>query len=88
MFKINKESFILILKEDNLFLEHETNDYIMKLKLGNNPSCTLYLKEIQGNFEIAIIKSSYKYIDNKYIIKYLLESDEEESQIEIEMEKE
>lgn len=87
MFEIDSDRFIFILKNNNLILKKENEEYNMELFIGNDSYCKLYLNKYAQYFDINVLKFSYQHIGNKHIIKYLLESDEEETVIEIEMEK-
>lgn len=86
MFEIDNENYIFIKSSKSITFIKDNNKYNMKLCIGENTTCKLYLKDYSGYLNINIVKSSYEEINKKHIINYLLESDEEETRIEIEEE--
>lgn len=86
LFEIDKTSFYFLPKEKEIIFHKEDAESIFDILIGNQSNCQLTLKEYNKTFIINIIKSSYKKINNKHIINYQLESDEEDTTIEINIE--
>lgn len=80
LFEFDDDNFNILIN-DNLFeLEKENNDNIFKL---SNTKSSIYLKEHDLLLPVIVEDFSINKEDNKYIIKYQLETDDEQTTIEI-----
>lgn len=86
LFEIDKSSFSFSENDNNVIFHKEDEESSFDLFIGNQVDCQLLLKEYNQTFNIKVLKSSYKKINNMHIINYQLESDEEETTIEINIE--
>ena len=77
----NERDLFLIDLENNIF-QKENKDSILKV---SSACATITLKELEKSFDIAIFKHSFITQENKIVIEYLLESQENTIRIEIEM---
>lgn len=80
LFELDDNTFSILIDENQFELEKENDDSIFKI--GNN-NASIYLKEKDLLFPINIEDYKLNIIDNKYVIKYQLESDDEHTTIEI-----
>ena len=86
LFEIDKTSFYFSKKDNQVIFHKEDDESTFDLILGNKTDCQILLKEYNKTFYINVLKSSYKNVNNTHIINYQLESDEEETTIEINLE--
>ena len=86
LFEIDKSSFSLSENDNNIIFHKEDQESSFDLCIGNQVDCQLLLKEYNQTFNIKVLKSSYKKTNNMHIINYQLESDEEETTIEMDIE--
>ena len=69
----NLSNYIYI--TDRLIFERENDEYIIKIELGKNNLCNIYLKKENLSFDIKVIEGTY-IIKNNYIkFEYVLETD-------------
>ena len=85
LFGIDKSKFFLILKENNIILEKEDEESIFHIELGSENNCNITLKNENVTFDIKIEKQSLKIYQKKVILEYLLETDDENTKIEIDL---
>ena len=80
LFELEKELFNILLKDDYFEFEKKGNDNIFFI--SNNDA---YVLLIDNNIKLQIKKeyTDIKKDNNKYIISYKIESDEEQTRIEI-----
>lgn len=80
LFEMDESKYELSISNNNMYFIKESTDSIIKI---SNNSSIIYLKEHNVTFDINVEYLKYKIIDNKYIIEYKLESDAENTKIEI-----
>ena len=82
LFEIDNDSYYLINNEKEFTFSRETNDYIFELIIGNDNKCNLTLKSEDAIFPINVEDATINKEDNKVIINYQLETDDEITTIE------
>jgi len=80
LFELDNNVFKLLMQDGHFELEKESNDNIFKL---NQEKATIYLKEHDLLLPIIVEGFSISNNNNKYIITYQLETDDEHTTIEI-----
>ena len=84
LFEVDESNFELKLDESNIYLKKESSEYIFILD-SNKEHALLTLKQENISFDILIEYINIEIEDNLYSIKYKLESDEDETKIEIKL---
>ena len=84
LFKVDESSFEIKLDESNVYLKKETSEYIFILD-SKKEHALLTLKKENISFDILIEYININNKDNIYTIEYKLESDEENTKIEIKL---
>ena len=82
LFEIDNYPHYLINNEDKIVFQRETEDYLFYLELTNDNKCHITLKKEQLTFPINVEDASINKDNNKLIINYQLESDDEITTIE------
>ena len=82
LFELDGSKFQVILKDNYFELIKEDLESIFTL---NNDKSNLLIKENNMSLDIKLEKLCISNINNKYIIEYKLESDEDLTKIEIEL---
>ena len=70
---------------NSYYLTKENSESLINIIFKDKPKCSIYLKEY--NLSLAVIVEDYKVLkeDNKYTFIYQLETDDEQTTIEIEL---
>ena len=82
LFEIDKYPHYLIINNDGITFQRETEDYLFYLEINNNNKCSITLKKEQATFPINVEEAIISKEDNKLTINYQLESDDEFTTIE------
>ena len=82
LFEVDESSFEINIKNDDIYLKKETSEHIFILD-STKKEAILTLKQEKISFDILIEYINIDINNNKYIIEYKLESDEESTKIEI-----
>lgn len=83
LFELDKNSYSISNKENIITFIKEDAESIFKLELGSIDNCSLLLKELKQEFPIKVEKKDYIIDEKKIKINYKIESDEEETTLEI-----
>lgn len=82
VFEIDKYSHYLIINNKGIVFSRETEDYLFYLEIKDDNKCNITLKKEQVTFPINVEEAKINRQDNKIIINYQLESDDELTTIE------
>ena len=85
VFEIAKEKYYFKCDDKSLEFQKDNDESIFNINIGKSKRSSICLKENNLLFPIKIIYSNIITNNNKYIIEYLLESDDTKTKIEIEL---
>lgn len=80
LFELDNDVFKILIDKEQFKLEKENKDNIFKL---SNNEASIYLKEHDLLLPLIVEDFNIDYDNNKYIINYQLETDDEQTTIEI-----
>lgn len=66
---------------DNLILKRMDDDYEFTLHIKDESLCNIFLKKENVSFNINVENASYNQENDKLIIKYKIETDDEENKV-------
>ena len=85
VFELNSNVFNILLNEDFIDFQKEDESSIFYLSTkDNNVTSYVILKEVNARFDIDVEFYSIVYKNNKYILEYKLQTDDEKTRLEIE----
>ena len=67
--------------EDNLIFKRIDDDYEFTLHIKEEPLCNIYLKKEDVSFDINVDYARCNREENKLIIEYKIETDDEENKV-------
>ena len=82
LFEIDNDSYYLINNEKEVVFSRETKDYLFELNIGKDNTCNLTLKSENAIFPIKVEDATINKENNKVLINYQLETDDEVTTIE------
>lgn len=82
-FIIDEIKYTFLIKCDRLLFQRENKEFKFKLIISKDNKCTYLLKNTQTLLDIKVINGYYTYIDNILNIKYKLETENINNEIQI-----
>ena len=82
-FGIEEEQFVIIKKNNIISFIKENEDSVFNLIINNSAKAHILLKQNNLKFDINVDKFNYEYNDELIKLEYRLESDNEDTLIEI-----
>ena len=90
--KENNENYQFILDNisnniyitDRFVFERNSDDYTIKIEIGENANCSITLKDKNLSFDVKVIEGKYEISEENISFEYVLETEENKHKIVIE----